>query len=124
MANGKSLFLGVLVGSIIGATTTLLTTPASGETVRRQAKDQSIKLKNTIMELASNSRDIKSQLTKTTKEGAVLLRELSQDVKSSIENWRSSIEPHQQNIQEHLLNVEESLKELEDKINQKKQQKN
>jgi gas vesicle protein len=119
MANGKSLFLGVLFGTLIGATATLLTTPASGQEIRRRAKEQSTKWKDMIIELANNSVSIKDHFTKTTKEGAVILRELSQDVKSSIDNWKKNIEPHQKNIQEHLQHVEESLKELEAKLNQK-----
>ncbi len=117
MAKGKSLLLGVLFGSLVGATTTLLTTPASGEAIRRKAKDGSVKLKDTIVELTENGLQIKNQLKKTTKEGAVLLKDLSQEIKQSIDTWKNNISPHQQNIHEHLKNVEESIKELENKMN-------
>ena len=41
MSKGKSILLGILVGSTASAVATLLTTPSSGKDVRIRIKDQS-----------------------------------------------------------------------------------
>lgn len=116
MANGKSLFLGVLFGAVVGASVSLLTAPSSGEELRAKMKEQSERLKDILQDIRENGFDLKNQLSRTTKEGATLLKELSEDIKVSIESWKKSIQPHQENLQEHLRQIEESLKELEDKM--------
>ncbi|MGM8214741.1 YtxH domain-containing protein [Bacillaceae bacterium W0354] len=116
MANGKSLFLGVLFGSVIGASISLLTAPSSGEELRAKVKHQSDRLRDLVQEIRENGLDLKNQLSKTSKEGVALLKDLSQDIKVSIQSWKETIEPHQENLQEHLRQIEESLKELEDKM--------
>ncbi|RPF52025.1 YtxH domain-containing protein [Aquisalibacillus elongatus] len=116
MANGKSLLLGVLFGSAVGASVSLLTTPSSGEELRSKVKDQSDRLRDIAQQIREDGLDLKNQLSKTSKEGAALLKDLSQDIKTSIESWKETIEPHQENLQEHLRQIEESIKELEDKM--------
>ncbi|GEL78388.1 YtxH domain-containing protein [Tenuibacillus multivorans] len=116
MANGKSLMLGVLFGSVVGASVSLLTTPSSGEELRSKVKDQSTRLRDLAQQIREDGLDLKNQLFKTSKEGAALLKDISQDIQTSIESWKETIEPHQENLQEHLQQIEESIKELEDKM--------
>ncbi|PKR78277.1 hypothetical protein CEY16_00525 [Halalkalibacillus sediminis] len=122
MPSGKSLLLGALVGGVVSASVSLLTTPSSGAELRTKVKDQSERLRDIMQELQENGLDLKNQLTQTSKEGAALLKDLSQDIKTSIESWKETIEPHQENLQEHLRQIEESLKDLEDKMKEKNEQ--
>ncbi len=122
MASGKSLALGVLFGSVVGASVSLLTTPSSGEELRTKVKDQSDRLRDIAQQIREDGLDLKNQLTQTSKEGAALLKDLSQDIKVSIESWKETIEPHQESLQEHLKQIEDSIKELEDKLKDDKKQ--
>lgn len=115
MGKGKSLLLGFVVGGVVSASATLLSAPKSGEQLRHQAKSSSTRFKHTLENLKDEGKDLTDQIARTSKEGATLLKDLSADVKTSIESWKNTIEPHQRNIQKHLQEIEKSLKELEDK---------
>ncbi|MFD1360984.1 YtxH domain-containing protein [Lentibacillus salinarum] len=116
MARGKSFFLGILAGSTIGAAAALLSTPESGRSLRSRAKEQRIELKDLFKKLTDNGLQLKNQLTETSKEGAVLAKELTLEMKNSVEEWKKTVEPHQENIHEYLEQIESSLKDLEDKV--------
>lgn len=121
MINSKSLLLGILAGGVISAAVTLLSTPKSGREIRADVKQRSEDIIQTMNRLRAEGIDLKEQLTKTSKEGAALIKELSSDMKSSIESWRQTVEPHQKNIQKYLTQIEASLKELEEKTKSSQQ---
>lgn len=116
MAKGKSLFLGFVVGGTISAVTTLLSTPSSGKDIRACVKEQGIEWKDMIANLKYDSLRLKNQIAETSKEGAVLIRNLTKEMKNSVEEWKIAVEPHQDNIHEYLEQIELSLKDLEEKI--------
>ncbi|MDY0407818.1 YtxH domain-containing protein [Virgibacillus soli] len=116
MARSKSLLLGFVVGGVVTATTTLLSTPASGKDMRLRMKQQSLEWKELFENLMRDSFKLKDQLTKTSKEGSSLIKNLTKEMKVSITEWKASVQPHQENIKHYLEEIESSLKDLEDKI--------
>lgn len=116
MSKGKSILLGILVGTTASAVTTLLTTPSSGKDVRVRIKDQSFEWKNSIDEIIQEGFNLKDQIAKTSKEGAALINDLTQEMKTSIEEWKIAVEPNQNNIHEYLEQIETSIKDLETKL--------
>lgn len=123
MSKTKSILLGILVGSTVSAATTLLTTPLSGKEVRSRIKEQSFEWKDTIDELVQEGLNLKNQIAKTSKEGAALINELTQDIKTSVEEWKIAIEPNQENIHNYLEQIESSIKDLEKKLSEQKDNK-
>lgn len=123
MSKGKSILLGILVGTTASAVATLLTTPSSGKDVRVRIKDQSFEWKDTIDELIQDGLKLKDQIAKTSKEGATLINELTQEMKTSIEEWKIAIEPNQENIHDYLEQIETSIKDLEAKLTEQGNQK-
>ncbi|GAA0300829.1 gas vesicle protein [Gracilibacillus halotolerans] len=121
MINSKSLLLGILAGGVVGAAATLLSTPKSGREMRADVKQRSEDIVQTMNRLRAEGMDLKEQITKTSKEGAALIKELSTDMKNSIESWKQTVEPHQKNIQKYLTQIESSLRELEEKTKGEKQ---
>lgn len=117
MSKGKSVVLGFLVGASVSAGVTLLSTPESGRQLRNRVKDQSMELGNLLYSLKEESLKLKNQLLRTSKEGAVLVRELTEEMRKSVEDWRDTVEPHQENIHQSLEQIESSIKELESKLN-------
>ena len=114
MANGKSLLLGFLAGGVVSAAATLLSTPKSGKELRDDVKVRGEEIVHSLDRIKDEGKLLTEQIANTSKEGAALIKELSGDVKTSIETWKNTIEPHQKNIQKYLTQIEERLKELED----------
>lgn len=119
MANGKSLFLGVLVGSAAGALATLLSTPSSGRDLRIRVKEQSLEWKELIESVKQDGLRLKRQIAETSHEGATLMKNLTEEMKKSVDEWKQAVAPHQENIHEYLGQLEASLKDLEDKVKQR-----
>ncbi|MEN2767715.1 YtxH domain-containing protein [Ornithinibacillus xuwenensis] len=117
MARGKSLIFGIMVGSVVGATATLLSTPASGKQLRGKVKSQSLEWKELLLSLKLDGLRLKRQIAATSKEGVGLIKDLTQEMKNSVTEWKQSVEPHQQNIHQYLEQIETSLKDLEEKVN-------
>ncbi|MFS0671929.1 YtxH domain-containing protein [Ornithinibacillus sp. 179-J 7C1 HS] len=124
MAKGKSLMLGLMVGSVVGAAATLLSTPTSGKELRAKVKDQSIEWKEILENLKLDGLRLKDQIAATSKEGVSLIKDLTQEMKSSIVEWKASVEPHQKNIHQYLEQIESSLKDLEEKVSASKKEEN
>ena len=116
MPKAKSLLLGIFVGGVVGAGTALITTPSTGKSMRSLIKEQLIEWKQLANNLRKDGKQLKEQLTKTSREGALLVKELTQEMKTSVEEWKNTVEPHQENIKEYLEHIETSLKDLEDKV--------
>jgi gas vesicle protein len=117
MINGKSIVIGFIVGGTISAATALLTTPTSGSKLRLTVKEKSLEWKKIVDDIIQDGLQLKEQIAKTSKEGAALINELTQEMKTSVDEWKNAIEPHQDNIYEYLEEIETSIKELEEKMN-------
>src|SRR5690625_7972753 len=101
MSKGRSILLGFIVGGTISAATALLTTPSSGRELRYRVKQQSIEWKKIVDDIIQDGLRLKDQIAKTSKEGVALINELTQEMKTSVEDWKSAIEPQQENIHKH-----------------------
>ncbi|WP_085992790.1 YtxH domain-containing protein [Oceanobacillus senegalensis] len=122
MSRAKSLVFGLIVGGAVSASVALLTTPSSGRELRNRVKDQSVDLRELFYHLKEDGLRLKNQLTETSKESAVLIKDLTQDIKQSVEDWKQTVEPHQENIHTYLEQIESSLKDLEEKVKKQNQE--
>lgn len=120
MAKGKSFLFGVLVGGVVGAGATLLSVPATGKNFRSIIKERLTEWKQLAATLKDDGEQLKNQLAKTSREGALLVKQLTEEMKTSVEDWKETVEPHQENINEYLEQIEMSLKNLEDKVKNQK----
>lgn len=116
MSRSKSLLLGFLIGGTVGATTMLLNAPSSGKELRERVKKQGKEWQEMANQLVQNSIRLKEQITETSKEGVVLIQNLTNEMKHSVQEWKESVEPHRKNIHKYLEQIEASLKELEEKV--------
>src|SRR5699024_4243554 len=104
----------------LSAATALLTTPTSGRELREKVKEQSSEWKKIVDDIVQDGIRLKDQIAKTSKEGVALINELTNEMKTSVEEWKSAIEPHQENIHEYLEEIEASIKQLEEKMQDQK----
>ncbi|MBM7541505.1 MULTISPECIES: YtxH domain-containing protein [Amphibacillus] len=114
MTNSKSLLLGILAGGVVSAAATLLSAPKSGQETREDIKNHAESVKHSLEKVKVSGKVLSDQIINTSKEGAALIKELSADMKHSVESWKNTIEPHQKNIQLYLTQIEDRLKELEE----------
>lgn len=113
MAKGKSLFLGFIIGSLAGSAVALLAAPKSGNELQETIKTNSKKVKETLGTLKTESVQFKNQVVQASKEGAIILKDFSNDVKTSVDTWKKEIEPNKTKILDEIKNIEESLQQLE-----------
>lgn len=116
MSRTKSFLLGFMIGGVASATATLLTAPSSGKELRGKIVDQSLEWKEMADSLLQDALRLKDQIAETSKEGVTLINNLTQEIKSSVEEWKDAVEPHQENIHDYLEQIELSLKDLEEKV--------
>lgn len=113
MAKGKSLFLGLLIGGAAGTALALLSAPKSGQELKETISANSDKVKKALDSFKNESALLKNQVVQTTKESAIVLKDFSKDVKTSIDTWKKEIEPNKSNIIDELKSIEESIQKLE-----------
>lgn len=119
MSRTNSFLLGFLLGGLASATATLLTAPTSGKKLRDNIVEQSLEWKEMGDDLLQDAINLKDQIADTSKEGVSLIKNLTKELKLSMEEWKGAIEPHQDNIQEYLEQIELSIKALEEKVDSK-----
>ncbi|WP_066174281.1 YtxH domain-containing protein [Bacillus marinisedimentorum] len=113
MGQLKSLMAGVVVGGVTAGAAILFTAPQSGKELRRNIQKCSGNVKDTFSDIKRSGIAIKEQVEQTSKESAVIIKDFSDDLKKSIEQWKKEIEPHQKKIQDELQKIEQSMDDLE-----------
>lgn len=116
MSKGKSLLLGFIIGGTVSAAAALLTTPTSGRELREKVKEQSVEWSKIVNDMIRDGIRLKNLIAKTSKEGVALINELTNEMKTSVEEWKNAIEPHQESIHQYLEEIEASIKDLEEKM--------
>lgn len=120
MSRGKSFAVGFFVAGTVSAATALVLAPTSGRDIRVKVKEQGAEWKRIAEDIIQDGLRLKDQIAKTSKEGVALINDLTDEMKTSIEEWKEAIEPHQENIYDYLEQIEASIKDLEDKIQKQK----
>ena len=113
MSKNKPLFCGFIVGGIIGGIATLLATPSSGKDMRGQLTINRKILEETIQQLKAESIALKNQIVITAKESSGVIKEVSTDLKRTINQFQKEIEPHKKDLQKEIEEVELKIKQLE-----------
>src|SRR5699024_11520044 len=116
MLNGKSIVAGFIIGGTISAATALLTAPTSGRVLRNQVRSQGMEWKQIIEDIIKDGWKLKDQIAQTSKEGAALINELTEEMKTSVDEWKNTVEPHQNNIHQYLERSEEHTSELQSRF--------
>jgi gas vesicle protein len=113
----KSLLYGVVVGSIIGSVSALLTAPSSGREIRTELKSTKDEWSILLKELKNNLKGLINSVQHLSKEGREASKGLVADLKNSIEQWKQSTGPNNNNLQNEITNIQQTIEELEKKLN-------
>lgn len=116
MKSTKSLLYGVLIGSVIGGVSILLSTPTSGREFRRSLKKNQSQITNSLTQVVYEGKALTEQISKSASHAVSTISEVSSDIKDSINHWKKEIEGNQKNIQKELLEIESALEKLEKAI--------
>src|SRR5690625_2971125 len=93
MSRGKSFAVGFFLAGTVSAATALILTPASGRDLRNKVKEQGVELKKIADDIIQDGLKLKDQIAKTSKEGVALINDLTEDMRTSVEEWKQAIEP-------------------------------
>jgi gas vesicle protein len=117
--NAKKVLLGMVVGGIASAVATLLTTPRSGEELRknllRSEQEWSLKLTS----LRNSIQEVSKEVASATKDSKVVLATFIKDLKISVQAWKESTADNQLAIKKELDSIQETLKNLENDLQKK-----
>ncbi|MEH7381568.1 YtxH domain-containing protein [Bacillus sp. JJ1533] len=113
MTSTKSLFYGLLIGSVIGGVSVLLSTPTSGKEFRRSLKNNQKYMTQNLSHVVLEGKSLTDQISKTTKQAVSTISEVSGELKTSFNQWKKEIEGNQKNIQKELSEIESALEKLE-----------
>lgn len=111
--NGKSFFLGLLVGGMTATITTLLTTPNSGEENRLNVKETANQFRQHLTEIKSNLYELQQAVSTATLEGRVSIGAFVSDLKNVLVEWKEEIHPHQVQLQREISSIENAIEEIE-----------
>ncbi|MEH7385320.1 YtxH domain-containing protein [Bacillus sp. JJ1521] len=113
MTSTKSLFYGLLIGSVIGGVSVLLSAPSSGKEFRRTLRNNQKHITDTLSQVVSEGKSVTEQVSKSTIQAVNTITEVSGEFTNSIYHWKKEIEGNQKNIQKELLEIESALEKLE-----------
>jgi gas vesicle protein len=119
MANRKGFFCGITIGMITGFTAALLTTPKSGEELKKYLRGQDDAMRDAFASIKKEGITLTSQMKQLSKEGKVVLNDFKKDVGTSVKQWKNEVEPIQQKINEQLKAIETTMKEMESKASKR-----
>ncbi len=114
--NKKAFSIGLFIGGTIGAVTSLLSAPSSGKKLREELKNSTNEWIEILSELKTNANELKDSLTNLSIEGKEIVRDLSSDIKTTVEQWRNNIEPNKRQLQSELREIQQTLEDLEQKF--------
>ncbi|MGG7621538.1 YtxH domain-containing protein [Bacillus coreaensis] len=117
--NAKKVLLGMVVGGIASGVATLLTTPRSGEALRKNLIRSEEEWRQNLANLSTSIRDVSKEITSVTKEGKVVLSSLIKDIKISVQAWKESTADNQNAIKMELDLIQEALRKLENDLQKK-----
>jgi gas vesicle protein len=113
---GKSFFLGLLIGGMTAAITTLLTTPNSGEENRVNMKETADQFLKHLLEIKSNLHELQQTVSSATLEGKESITALVSDLKTILVTWKEEIHPHQLQLQKEISSIEKTIKKIESSL--------
>lgn len=114
--NAKKVLLGVVVGGIASGIATLLTTPQSGDALRKNLVRSEEEWRQNLAALSTSIRDLSKEVTSVTKEGKVVFISLIKDIKISVQAWKESTADNQHAIKKELDSIQDSLRKLENDL--------
>jgi len=109
----KSLFIGLVTGSVLAGAATLLTAPTSGKETRERIKKNKDEIAFTLMELKEKAAAVKEDASTATLAGKETLKTFIADLKILLDNWKEDIKPNKEELTKSIQEIESSIQELE-----------
>lgn len=107
----KAIFSGIVVGTVLSAAVTLLTTPASGREIQTRCKDQAFKLQSGLQQLSEDSKALTEQIKTTTQIGRETIKFVGTEVKDSIDHWKRDVEPTLKQLKEDVDSLQKNVEQ-------------
>lgn len=105
--------IGIATGAIAGSVSVLLSTPQSGSQLRSSIKTTSLDYKDKLAEVKIKLQDLKSSISRLSKESKEVVPETIQGLKKDITEWKSETTPLQHQLQAEISSIQQAIEELE-----------
>ncbi|WP_100371929.1 YtxH domain-containing protein [Bacillus sp. FJAT-45037] len=110
--NLKSLLTGITVGATIAGVTTLLSTPTSGKEIQECCKTNFDKLRNGLNQFGADTAALKEQVNETTQLSIQSIKEVSTEVKDSIEDWKRDVQPSIDQLRQDTEDLQKRVEKM------------
>lgn len=117
--NARKVLVGMVVGGIASAVATLLTTPRSGEELRKNLLRSEEEWSQKLNTLRNSIQEVSQEVASATKDGKAVLSTFVKDIQISVQAWKESTADNQQAIKKELESIQETLKNLENDLQRK-----
>lgn len=114
--SGKSLFYGLVTGSLIGGVLTLLSTPRSGNEIQKVIANNVNELTDSLSTFKEKAQQLRNQVETVAKESASTIKTVSSDVQNCVKEWRKDVEPTITDIQKSIQELHKTIDQLEAEI--------
>lgn len=111
--NGKSFFLGFLVGGAAGSIAALLNAPASGKNTVAAVQKNFVNIKENLIEINQQLLSLLQTILTASKESRQAIAAFTSEAKELIESWQYEIQPHHEEIKKNLEEIQKNLTELQ-----------
>ncbi|KMY53172.1 hypothetical protein AC623_03555 [Bacillus sp. FJAT-27231] len=111
--NAKSLLIGMLTGTAVGAAATLLSTPLSGQEARQKVKVAQSALKSNAQVIKKEAEQVKQAVIHLKDVSKDNIGEVADGLKVSAGIWKESTEPNIQKLQQDVVEVQKTVEDLQ-----------
>lgn len=113
---GSTLLRGILLGSVTAAVTVLLTTPQSGDQLRRNVRRKMDTFELTMDDLKQKVEEVKFSIQHLTNEAKATLPQTIEGLKQSILGFQRETEPNRTKLTSEIESIQRSLDQLEEQL--------
>lgn len=107
--NKKAALLGFLTGGVLASVATLLYTPQSGTEFQQKASKNINELKKNWQTTKAQTIAIKENVKTSIQEGSVVAKQVSNDIKDSVQEWKTDVDPTIQKLEHDIEQLRQTL---------------
>lgn len=107
----KSLLTGIITGSLIASTITLLTTPTSGKNVQHRCQSSLKDVQKALTECNYLRASSAQQLRKTITISKQQMKSFAQETNESIQTYKTDVEPTLAQLKEDIHALQQTVKQ-------------
>ncbi|NEU31511.1 hypothetical protein GN156_12125 [bacterium LRH843] len=107
----KSLLSGILIGTVVAAAATLLTTPITGAELQTKCKTNARKIRMGVRQFSNDSKALTKQIKQTTEISKSVIKVASTEMNQSIRHFKEDIMPALNHLKEEVDALQKNIEQ-------------